>query len=106
MGSTGRQSDRKDGFLFLGNQLALDFVNTRPVQDGEPVELLSDFAALLRWFEATRLLNSREIAALRQEWDGSVRAQRTTEAIRRLRENLRKQVLAWERGGPVQPAML
>ncbi len=29
-------SDWKDGFLFLGNHLALDFLNTRPVQNGEP----------------------------------------------------------------------
>ena len=36
----------KDGFLFVGNHLALDFLNTRPVQDGEAMELLPDFAAL------------------------------------------------------------
>jgi len=45
-----RNSIWKDGFLFLGNQLGLDFVNTRPVQNGEPMELLADFTALLRWF--------------------------------------------------------
>ncbi|PYX60939.1 MAG: hypothetical protein DMG76_00995, partial [Acidobacteria bacterium] len=52
------KSDRKDGFLFVGNQLALDFLNTRPVQNGEPSELLPDFSALLRWFQAADLLNS------------------------------------------------
>ena len=36
----------KDGFLFIGNQLVLDFLNTRPVQNGEPMELLADFTAL------------------------------------------------------------
>ena len=30
-----RGSDWKEGFLFLGNQLALDLLNTRPVQNGE-----------------------------------------------------------------------
>ena len=30
-------SDWKDGFLFVGNHLALDFLNTRPVQNGEPM---------------------------------------------------------------------
>ena len=30
---------------FLGNQLALDFVNTRPLQSHKHVELLPDFAA-------------------------------------------------------------
>jgi hypothetical protein len=47
---TIRTSDWKDGFLFVGNQVALDFVNTRPVQNGEPMELLPDFPALLRCF--------------------------------------------------------
>ena len=49
-------SDWRDGFLFVGNHLALDFLNTRPVQNGEPMELLSDFGALLRWFQAAGLL--------------------------------------------------
>ena len=38
----GQKSDWKDGFLFLGNHLALDFLNTRPVRNGEAVELLPD----------------------------------------------------------------
>jgi len=44
----GRKSDWKDGFLFLGNHLALDFLNTCPVQNGETVELLPDFEDLLQ----------------------------------------------------------
>ena len=80
--STGRQSDRKDGFIFVGNQLALDFVNTRLVQNGQPIELLPNFAALLRWFHAAGLLNSGQVAALRQEWDGSKRARGIAEAMR------------------------
>jgi len=43
MGKATNKSDWKDGFLFVGGELALDFVNTRPVQDGEPTELLEDF---------------------------------------------------------------
>ena len=48
-------SDWRDGFLFLGNQLSLDFLNTRPVIDGSPVELLPDSAALRRWLAAAGL---------------------------------------------------
>ena len=48
-------SDWRDGFLFLGNQLSLDFLNTRPVIDGSPVELLPDNAALRRWLAAAGL---------------------------------------------------
>ena len=90
-----QKSDWKDGFLFLGNHLALDFLNTCPVQNGETVELLPDFDALLRWFRAADVLSSREVASLRQLWGESARAQHVVEAVRELRERLRK-------GGPRQ----
>jgi predicted RNA-binding Zn ribbon-like protein len=93
--------DWKEGFLFVGNQLALDFLNTRPVQNGEAVELLPDFKSLLRWFQAAELRTAREVENFHQEWGESDRARRTLEAIRKLREKLRKQVLAWERGAAV-----
>jgi predicted RNA-binding Zn ribbon-like protein len=98
---TIRTSDLKDGFLFVGNQLALDFVNTRPVQNGEPMELLPDFPALLRWFQAASLLTSREVANLNQQWGQSIRARHVLEAMRALRERLRKEILSWEGGGAV-----
>ena len=93
-----RNSDWKDGFLFLGNHIALDFLNTCPVQNGEAVELLPDFDALLRWFRAAGLLTSREATSLRQQWGKSARAQHVVEDMRKLRERLRKEVLLRERG--------
>lgn len=99
---TKRESDWKDGFLFLGNHLALDFVNTRPIMNGEANELLPDFNSLLRWFQAADLLNSTEAASLRQRFGKSGRAQRTVKAVRELRERLRKDILSWERGRGVR----
>jgi predicted RNA-binding Zn ribbon-like protein len=99
-----RKSDWKDGFLFLGNQLILDFLNTCPVQNGEAVELLPDFDALLRWFQAADLLSVREAASLRQHWGSSTQAQHVVEAMRELRERLRKEILSWERDGTVHRA--
>ncbi|HLZ12267.1 MAG TPA: ABATE domain-containing protein [Candidatus Acidoferrum sp.] len=90
------------GFLFVGNQLALDFLNTRPVQNGKPAELLQHFHALLRWFHAAGLLGSREARILDRRWAGSSRARRVTQAVRRFRELLRHEVLAWERSGRVR----
>jgi len=100
------KSHWKDGFLFIGNQLALDFLNTRPVQNGEPSELLPDFSALLRWFQAADLLSSREVGSLQRQWAGSASARSTTEAMRQLREKLRKEILDWERTGSVQHSAL
>ena len=92
----------KAGFLFVGNHLALDFLNTRPIQDGKAMELLPDFVALLRWFQSARLLSSRDVAGLKRHWGQSVEARRTVEAMRGLRERLRKEILAWEDGGTPQ----
>jgi len=108
MKNGGRQdnSDWKDGFLFLGNQPALDLLNTRPIPENEPVELLPDLAALLRWFQAAELLGPREAAKLLRQWAGSRRAAQALEAIRELRERLRKEVVAWESGAPVHQATI
>ena len=90
-------SDWRDGFLFVGNHLALDFLNTRPVQNGEPMELLFDFRALLRWFQAAGLLSSPEVTNLQRRSETTA-AQRTTEGMREFREKLRNEILAWEDG--------
>ena len=91
-------SDWINGFLFLGNQLALDFINTRPLLDGEAVELLADFESLLRWFQAAGLLSGAQTARIRQRWGGSARSRRMLEAAKELRERLRTAVVAWEAG--------
>jgi predicted RNA-binding Zn ribbon-like protein len=103
---TNPNSEWKDGFLFLGNQLALDFLNTRPVLNGEPTELVPDFKAIVGWFQTADLLSSREAAKLEQDWGGSRRAQQAVEALQKLRERLRKEVLAWEDGGTVHQSTI
>ena len=98
--------ERRGEFLFLGNHLALDFLNTCPVQNGEATELLPDFDALMRWFQAAGLLSSRGAASLRRQWGGSARAQHVVEAMRELRGTLRKEVSTWERGGAIDRAAI
>lgn len=99
--TTRTASDRKDGFLFVGNELVLDFLNTRLVQNGEPVELLPDFGAILRWFRAADVLHSQEFTRLRSQWHEMPKAQKITESMRKLREDLRKGILAWEHGNVI-----
>ena len=97
---TIHDSDWRDGFLFVSNHLALDFLNTRPIQNGDAIELLSDFGALLRWFKAAGLLSTREMVNLQRQGE-SVTARRTLEVMRQFREKLRKEILAWEGGADV-----
>lgn len=70
--------DWRDGFLFVGNRISLDFLNTRPVIDGKPVELLADDAALLKWLRAVELPKTGEAAApmreFREQWRAAVLA--------------------------------
>jgi predicted RNA-binding Zn ribbon-like protein len=108
MGKAGANAGSiwKNGFLLLGNHLALDFLNTRPVQNGEATELLPDFNALLRWFHAAGLLSSREATHIRREWGQSRQAQQTLEGVRELRELIRQEVLAWEGGGSIHHSIV
>ena len=102
MPKAANRFDWKDGFLFLGNEMVLDFVNTRPVQDGKATELLTDFGAVLRWFRAADLLNSEQVARLERQWGGTTEAQKATEVMKDLRERLREEILAWEGGHVVR----
>jgi predicted RNA-binding Zn ribbon-like protein len=96
------RSDWKDGFLFVGNELVLDFVNTRPVQDGRPTELLQDYGTVLRWFQAADLLNSEQATNLEHQWGGTSVARKATKALKDLRERLREEILTWEGGGAIR----
>ena len=86
------QSDWRDGFLFVGNHLALDFLNTRPVMDGQPMELLPDGSALAKWLVAAALVTSAPAARLVRKWSGPI------PEIHEFRERLRKVLIQLEKG--------
>ena len=97
--------DWRDGFLFLGNHLFLDFLNTRPVMNGETVEMLPDGAALARWLGAAGLVNERECARLMRRW-AAPEYSAAVEELRQFRESARQAVLKMEEGASVSPGVL
>jgi predicted RNA-binding Zn ribbon-like protein len=101
-----QHGDWRDGFLFLGNQLALDFVNTRPFVDGDFHELLPDVPALLRWFVAAGLIDKAEAARLKRNWIGDPNANGALGSIREFRELLRQEIEEWQSAGVPRRAML
>lgn len=103
---TRQEPEWKLGFLFLGNQLVLDFLNTRPAPPSGPVELLPDFRALLQWFRAAKLLTHVQTAELQSKWSSTPRADKIVIAIRELREKLRREVLRWEHGKAVRQGII
>jgi predicted RNA-binding Zn ribbon-like protein len=70
------------------------------------VELLTGFAALLRWFKAAELLTARELKELDSNWAASARARHTVQAMLDFREKLRSQLLTWEAGRSISSAVM
>lgn len=95
-------SDWRNGFLFLGNHRALDFVNTRPAPKGEPVELLTDFRTLLKWFQTAEVISSADVARLSYLDRESQTAHALATALA-FREKLRRAVLSLEHDNQVPP---
>ena len=55
---------------FIGSLLCLDFVNTQPMQDGVRVDLLGDFADLVRWLVDAGALEEASARRALARWNG------------------------------------
>ena len=95
-----------DGFLFVGNHPALDFLNTRPVLAEGPAELLPDVGALVRWLVASGLLTSQKGKALAKEWRDTPQSTVFLRELLKFRERFRAVVLRQEAGMPVSNAFI
>jgi len=76
-------------FLFLGNQLWLDFLNTRIKQSGEWVDLLGGFADLMRWLEEAGALDGAHAREALRRWPDLREREALCEQARSFRETLR-----------------
>jgi predicted RNA-binding Zn ribbon-like protein len=93
-------------FLWLGNQPALDFVNTELMRRGERTDLLSDLDSLVSWLVEARLLPRTTATSALDRWQSSREAARVLEKARRLRAAIRtvtEQVTLGKRAS--QPAL-
>lgn len=93
-------------FLFLSGNTAVDFVNTRPVLRGQPVELLKDFASVLRWFAAAKLLDQKAAAKFRERWANTSEASTLWRQLLDFREQLRRAIRSLESGKGVSRILL
>jgi predicted RNA-binding Zn ribbon-like protein len=53
-------------FVFVGERLWLDFINTDDVRRGTRVDVLRDFEQLIRWLEATSVLDAERAGGIRR----------------------------------------
>jgi predicted RNA-binding Zn ribbon-like protein len=89
------EHDWVEGFLLVGNQPALDLLNTELQDGGQTVELLPDVSALSRWLSIAGLVDATEAArALRNP----VAAERFRGELREFRDALRRAVFHLEAG--------
>ena len=93
---------REIPFLFVGNHPCLDFINTKPVIDGQPEELLGTFSDLVAWFRQAQLLPQEEShKKLDRQWAGEAKAQQILEEARGFRGTLLEMVERIAAGRPV-----
>jgi predicted RNA-binding Zn ribbon-like protein len=76
-------------FLLLAGHACLDFLNTRPVVGGRPVEQLGSLEDLVRWLTRAGRIDSRAAAEALKRWADSAEGARITERARAFRETLR-----------------
>jgi predicted RNA-binding Zn ribbon-like protein len=87
-----------DGFLFVANRPILDFLNTHPVLEQGPTELLPDVLALERWLFASGLVTSAKTKSVVRGWRNSSEAASFLKDLIAFRERLREAVQRMEAG--------
>ncbi|HYL98007.1 MAG TPA: CGNR zinc finger domain-containing protein [Blastocatellia bacterium] len=58
----------KSAFLFIGNYLCLDFVNTRILKAGNIVDMIGSFGGLAGWAAAAKVFPESKIKSARTRW--------------------------------------
>jgi predicted RNA-binding Zn ribbon-like protein len=92
-------------FLFLANNLALDYANTEVMLAGVPTDLLKDFADLTEWCHKAGLAPASEMQSMASRWGETQEVLRAFQSARELRRVLHTTVEKVARTGRV-PAYL
>jgi predicted RNA-binding Zn ribbon-like protein len=95
-----------DGFLFVGNHLALNFLNTKPILDTGPTEFLPNAKAFQRWLVAAGLVASARAKSTMRRWYDTSKAARFVKELREFRERVRSAVLKIESGSLPAPSFI
>jgi predicted RNA-binding Zn ribbon-like protein len=93
-------------FYLVGNNLSVDFVNTRIRENGSTKELLESFDDLIAWAARTNLSNLSQAKALLQDWSGRPKAAQVLKLALNFRESLREMVIDAVRGAAIKPAVV
>ena len=79
-------------FVFIGNTLFLDFINTQLITGEQLTDLLRDFKLFISWLERAQVITHVEAGAVTREWAGTRAGDLLLERAREFRAILRKMV--------------
>ncbi|WP_010272620.1 CGNR zinc finger domain-containing protein [Paenibacillus senegalensis] len=86
-------------FYFIGNHPVLDYVNTKIIDQGQPLDLIGTFDDLLDWLIKAGLLSESLGVRCKQAWGGTEQENEIMTAASALREELFKLVRAGHSDG-------
>ena len=92
-------------FLFLGNVLCLDFINTEIIAKGQRVSLINDFADLRNWLVTAGVISEAEFAGAETAWRGEEKEAALREALS-FRAQLRRMAEQVTQGAEVSEGIL
>lgn len=93
-------------FYLVGNNLSIDFVNTRIRVSGAPKDLLESFEALVAWAVRTELLDLPQAKALLRDWSGRPKATQVFKRALQFRDVLREMMTDLTQGAAIRPSAL
>lgn len=92
------------GFIFEANRLCLDFLNTRIIREGEPVDLLGSFEDLTHWLYGAGALTQEAMVEAHTRWSGTSEAERTISTASELRAEIESVIATFRGGGELRPS--
>ena len=90
-------------FYRIGNNLSVDFVNTRIADNGEAIDLLTTLADFAAWAAAMDLLAKDEAKKLQENWQERRDIEQNFASVVEFREVLYQMIEGIERGNIIKP---
>lgn len=86
---TGMEAASFKKFLFIGNNLCLDFINTEKRREGALLDLLPDFEYLIAWLLEAKVLDPAGAEKALQQWNQRAEGETLLEEALGFRAELR-----------------